>query len=349
MTVFNKEGASLEVTLRLARSDDAPRLIALMKKQHGSAYMPSFYQEDWLRGNIENKVLRIVLAELAGGGAAGMGGLDAGGLFPGSLVLILLTIGLPLRGFGISTHIHQFLLQTAATDPSYTCIYAYCMTLDTISQTLNRRFGSTMTGLVLNRYFYDTRAENYAGLSLPLKRSHVIACLPQAKKDAGLLHVPPAYTAYVSDIYKSLGVSCRLREAAQGEWNAAQPPAQSVLRMIHREQDRYCEIYVQRAGPDFTDILEGTLGEYAGREQQTFNAFINMNDPGAPGASGVLESRGFFFTGVQPLSGEYEYMIFHYSASLPVPFDKITVIPEFKEKFEWIQQRCEEARHGRAN
>ncbi|GHV89603.1 hypothetical protein AGMMS50268_01060 [Spirochaetia bacterium] len=61
MTVFNKDGASPEVTLHPARGDDAPRLIALMKKQHG--------------------------------GAGGMGS-----LFPGSLVLILLTIGLPLRG-----------------------------------------------------------------------------------------------------------------------------------------------------------------------------------------------------------------------------------------------------------
>jgi hypothetical protein len=90
------------------------------------------------------------------------------------------------------------------------------------------------------------------------------------------------------------------------------------------------------------------LSQYGALENQDFNALINLNDPGSPGACCMLEERGFFFTGLQPLAGSYEYMILHYSPAIAVPFERVMVIPEFEEQFKYIQTKYKEARHDTA-
>jgi hypothetical protein len=106
---------------------------------------------------------------------------------------------------------------------------------------------------------------------------------------------------------------------------------------------------VQRPGNDFKDILNKMLEQHSGVANQTFTVFLNLNDPACPQACRLLEERGFFFTGIQPLSGAYEYLLMHYSPSLPVPFDQIAVVPEFKERFEYIHYLYQEATHGQTN
>jgi hypothetical protein len=107
-----------------------------------------------------------------------------------------------------------------------------------------------------------------------------------------------------------------------------------------------CELFVHEAAADFAGIPARILGQYGALEGQTFNAFINLNDPGCRYACRILEEQGFFFTGVQPLAGKNEYVLMHYSPSIPVPFDKIMVIPEFKNQLEFIQDRYKEAQNG---
>ncbi|GHV91011.1 hypothetical protein AGMMS50268_15140 [Spirochaetia bacterium] len=329
MTVYNKEGASPEVNIRLAEGDDASRLIDLMKKQHGNSYMPSFYQEPWVRHGMESGELHFALAELSDGTLAGIIGADAGNVFTGSLVFILLVVDKPLRGFGMGKMLHHFILNAKPWD-QYTCIYGHCMSLDPVSQMNHIEFGYKMTGLFLNRYQFDPGAEYTADMSLPLKHCHVIACLPRAKRDAGLLYAPAAYIPYISRIYDSLGAAYTFAEV-----EPVYPHLNYTL--IQSDPHQYCEIFVKEGGSAFTSVLKENLEKYAPLERQSFNAFVSMNDPGCPAVCALLEDQGFFFTGIQPLSGQIEYLLYHYSPSIPVPFDKIAVVPEFKKDFEWIR------------
>jgi hypothetical protein len=217
------------------------------------------------------------------------------------------------------------------------------MTLDIVSQKTHLEFGFHMTGLLLNDYFHDTTAEYLVGVSLPVKYNVVVACLPQAKHNADPLYVPRAYGDYITGVYKSLGVAFSLRD---GKYPV---PLHSVYTLSDIKEHLHCELIVSKPGNDFKDILDKMLEQYSGLENQSFTVFINLNDPGCPQACRLLEERGFFFTGLQPLSGPCEYLLMHYSPSLPVPFDRIAVVPEFKERFDYIHQLYQKASHGKTN
>jgi GNAT superfamily N-acetyltransferase len=329
----------------LADPDDAPHLITLLIKQHGKNYPNrQFYDEEWVRRGLESKSLHFAVVELRDGTLAGMVGCDAGNVSPGSLMFMLMTIVPSLRGFGLGKHLHNFLLQIAAFD-KYTCIYMHCLTLDTASQTFCNRSGGRMTGLLLNRYIYDTETENLSGLHLPLKRTHLVSCIPKAKQEVGVLYTPSAHVAYIEDVYESLGVAYRFDNHEEAKPRAMR----SLLTITQYEDHRYCELMIKETGHDFAPILGDVLKQYSTLEQQTFNVFINLNDPGCPDGCRGLEEQGFFFTGLQPLSGKYEYMIMHYSPHIPVAFDNIMVIPEFNTQFSYIQHKYQEVQRDRKN
>jgi hypothetical protein len=217
------------------------------------------------------------------------------------------------------------------------------MTLDTRSQRNHIEFGYHMTGLLLNDYIYDTTAEYLRGLSLPVKQTVLVACLPRAKKDAGILYIPPSYRDYIVGVYKPMGITF---SEGSGERLTDFP---SIYNLDNMTEHRYCELLVQKPGDDFKEVLVKMLGQYGGPENQSFTVFVNLNDPGCPHACRLLEEQGFFFTGIQPLSGQYEYLLMHYSPALPVPFDRVVVVPEFKERFDYIHHLYQEVFHGQAD
>jgi hypothetical protein len=200
-----------------------------------------------------------------------------------------------------------------------------------------------MTGLLPNGYFNDPTAEYLVGLSLPVKDVLLVACLPRVKKDVGILYIPPSYSEYIVGVYRSLGVIARIET---GEFPSG---FASVYSLSDISEHRYCELFVQKTGDDFKEVLVKMHGQYGGQENQSFTVYVNLNDPGCPHACRLLEEQGFFFTGVQPLSGQYEYLLMHYSPALPIPFDRVAVVPEFKERFDYIHHLYQEASHGQAD
>jgi hypothetical protein len=340
MTLHNKNGDAIDITVRLAKPCEAPRLIELLIKQHGYNYPNSnLYDEDFMYHGLENKTLYFIVPELTDGTIVGMVGASVENTFKGSIPFILLVVEMSLRGFEIGKILHRSLIDAAFWD-AYTCIYGHCLTLDTISQSNHIAFGYKMTGFIFNRYIYDTMAENLSGLPLPLKRSHLVACFPKAKQDAGTLYLPSSYANFITDIYRSLGVAYTLKDVKDGIVEKTQ------YDFEQKDKHRYGELLVTKTGNDFTDILSDILTRYMTLENQSFNAFVNLNDPGCPAACAILEKKGFFFTGLQPLAGEYEYMIMHYSPAIPVPFEKIAVVPEFQKQFIAIQYLYKERKHG---
>jgi hypothetical protein len=204
MTLHNKKGDSLDVTVRLAKPSEAPRLVELMIKQHGYNNPNSnFYDEGFMRRSMENKTLYFSVVELTDGTIVGMIGASVEST---GVLFLLLTVDIPLRGFGMGKIIHRLLLDTGLWD-AYSCVYSCCLTLDTVSQSIHIDFGYHPSGLILNRYIYDAGAENLGGLSLPLKRTHLLMCLPKAKRDVGILCPPPSHAAFIADVYRSLGVA----------------------------------------------------------------------------------------------------------------------------------------------
>jgi GNAT superfamily N-acetyltransferase len=336
MTLYNKRREAMEVTIRLARQEDVPDIITLLIKQHGNYYPNAdFYNTDFLRGAIKKEELYVAVAELENGLVAGITGANKKNQFAGALELNMLTIRPSHRGFALGKRLLSFLLETLHPE-TYTCTYTHCMSLDVISQKICADLGCNITGALLNCYRVDAHAENFSGLDLPVKHNLVVTCLAEGKKDAGPLYAPPAHAAYITGVYDALGAAYTLmdREGTPGS-------SPSVCTVIQIEEHRYCEIFAEKIGPDFEGILEDALKQYAPLEKQSFNVFINLNDPAAPRACVFLGERGFSFAGIHPLSGLYEYIIFHYSPALAISFDRIAVLPGFAKNFAYIRDRYE--------
>jgi GNAT superfamily N-acetyltransferase len=336
MKIYNKRGTCLDVAIRLARPDEASKLIALMTLQHGKSYPDhTAYNEGFLREHIEKDLYQFIVAEQSDGTAIGMVGSKKENAFPGSVVFTSLVVDPRFRGFGLGKRLHRYLLDLHSWE-TYTCIWGHCVTVDTLTQANHDEFGYATTGILPNRYTFDTKESKfgaYLAVPPPLKHSHLVACLPQGKRDAGLLYAPSSYRGYIAEVYESMQITYRIREPETDT-----PVMESSLLTIDQnETHRYCEVMVQQTGADFTKILGKLLDRYASLERQTFNVFINLNDPGACFASRVLEEQGFCFTGLQPLAGPYEYMLYHYSPKILIPFDIIKVTPPFEERFAYIR------------
>jgi GNAT superfamily N-acetyltransferase len=335
MTVYNKRRETQEATIRLARQEDALDIITLLIKQHGIYHaFTDLYDADFVRRIIVNKELCIIVAELADGLVVGMIGANWKPQFAGTLEWIILTVRPAYRGFGIGKLLVSFLNQTLPAK-RYAGIYGHCMSLDTISQGIFAGLGHHATGALLNCYRMDAHAENFAGLALPFKYNLIVTCLPGSKKDTGPLYVPPVHAGYIRGIYESLGVAYTLRK---GEEPGAAP---SVGTVVQKEEHRYCELRAEEIGLDFEKMLDDAIKQYEPLEVQSFNARINLNDPAAPWACRLLEDRGFSFAGLHALAGPREYMIAHYSPVIPVPFDRIAILPGFAGEFAYIREQHE--------
>jgi GNAT superfamily N-acetyltransferase len=318
----------------LARQEDVPDIITLLIKQHGNYYANvDLYSADFIRKVIKNGDLYIAVAERADGLIAGMAGANRKTRFAGTLEWTMLTIRPSCRGFDMGRRLLSFLRQTLEPD-LYTCIYGHCMSLDTASQGILAGLGLCMTGAVLNCYRVDSHAENFAGLELPAKHSLLVTCLQGSKKNAGALYVPQAHREYIQAVYEALGAAYTFGEEVK-------PSGAPAVTVTQNEEHRYCEVFAEAAGLDFEKALKDTLEQYGALEQQSFNVFINLNDPAAPWACRVMEDQGFFFAGVHALSGAHEYMIFHYSPALPVPFDRIAVLPGYAGTWAYIRDQYE--------
>jgi ribosomal protein S18 acetylase RimI-like enzyme len=325
-----------EVTIRLARREDIPDIITLIIKQHGNSYpYVDLYSADFLRRVIEDKIMYIILAEFDGGQVVGMTGANNKTQFAGTREWIMLTIRPSCRGHGIGKKLTSF-LKGSLPQEGYTGIYAHSMTLDTASQKLLINLGHHITGALLNCYRVDARAENFAGLDLPFKHNLIVTCLSGDKTEAGPRYGPPVHAGYVQGVYENLGAAYSLREDAGGE-----PEGVSACTVTQMDEHQYGEFLVTKIGPDLKKILGNTLDRYGAGEEQSFNAFINLNDPAAPWAYRLLEDRGFSFAGIHALSGACEYMILHYSPVLPIPFDRMAVLPGFSGEFAYIREQYE--------
>jgi GNAT superfamily N-acetyltransferase len=339
MKLRNHHGQSIDVTFRFASPEDAPVIVSMTRKQHGSAYASGFFDEGWVRSRLERNALRFCFACLEGGQVAGMVGSDAENTFPGTVVFILLTLEKVLRGYGLGRLLLRFLFDHTRREDAAS-IYGYCIGHDTRSQENHIEMGFQMTGMALNRYYYDTaHAENLAGELLPRKRNHVIACLKCAKNSAGTLWAPEKYRSFIADVYTRLGAGFAFAADAA----AAAEASRSKVTISENPAQKYADIFAEKAGRDFGEVIDALLAGRAGEEDQTYNAYINLNNGSAPFAAEALEARGFFFTGVQPLSADTEYMVMHCSPRLPVPFDALKVVPEFSGQLARIRRYYEEA------
>ncbi len=322
------------LNIRMAKAREAHELVKLLRKQHGDLHPNrKYYDEMYIADAIRDGRLAFVICETPSGDCVGMICADAESEFAGCLLFCLLTVLPAYRGHALGDHMQRF-LNEALDDTKYDCLYAHCLTLDTVSQNTKKRYGYHPTGLLLNRYYFDRRAENVAGLELTLRRSHLVMCKPMAKRDAGMIYPPAEVRDAVYGVYDALGVAYAL----PGQMPDA--PEKSAARVREYARHRYLELFIQGTGDDIEKIIRRYFSPDMLAGGWSFTAFVDMRRAGCARAYDILKERGFFYTGLQPLTGEGEYMILHNSRDAGRTMDALALIPDFDAPM--IRRLCEE-------
>ncbi|MDR1070911.1 MAG: hypothetical protein LBL37_09045 [Gracilibacteraceae bacterium] len=329
-----KDAADPRIDIRFARPDEAPRLIALLRRQHGGLYpRASYYDEGFIAEAVATEKLRFAVAVAGDGETAGMICAGVQSDDPPVLVFSLLTVLPAWRGQGLGSRMQDFLdTRLPLSRYAYTCMY--CLTLDTASQHNSVKRGYVPTGLLPHRYLFDPAAANLEGEALPLKRSHLLLCRAFSRRDAGPLFCPDELADFTAEVFGALGVGFSRGAAAARSSRLAGGP--SVFRLVQNEEHRYCEIWIERAGGDLPDLLRAAR-RYDALPAQTYCVSLNMAHANCPGAYRVLREQGYVCTGLAPFAAGGAYLLFYRSPSVALDYGRLALHPSFRALWEKIK------------
>ncbi len=318
-----------ELSIRMATKKDVPQLIELLIRQHGMVNpKQSYYDLAYMEMAVESRLIIFNVLVHTSGKLYGMLGMDSDCMFKGACLGCLLTILPEARGNGFAPKMLDHMEKYGQLD-SFASVYGHALTLDTASQKMLLRLGWLPTGIIFDRYYFDKSAQNLQGLDLPAKRTHLVMVQPRAKKSAGIIYPPACLAEETAGIYRESNFPCRI------EQDPGPATLKTVMTLYHNDYHDLTEILVNTVGSDFEQVLTPLIQAHTA-PADVINVFLNMNLPGCSQACEFLQNSHFFFTGIQPLMKNAEYLIFHRSQK-PIDFSHLATIPFFKDVLAYIR------------
>ena len=304
--------------IRRALPGDAQALVALIRSQHGATNPhEGIYAPAYLAQQLASEAIAAVLAEDEHGAVLGtdFAGKERG--FSEGLAFYLLIVRPDARGNRLSRRMQQH-LQDSLPLREYGCVYMHCLALNTINQQCAALLGYVPTGIMPRRFLFDPVSERAYGQPLPARRSHLMMCMAMAKRHVGALHIPEAYAGFITETYARLGVQIGSGTTAPGE----------IERVTYADH-QYQDIFVEGIGANFQGRIERMLGEEG---YDSANVFLTMQHTATLAACAILEELGCKFTGIAPLAGRVEMMIYHYDRQKTELFEGIAMPDDFRRQ-----------------
>ena len=315
-------GKAVDFTLRPARREDAPHIIACIRDAYGDTYVkPLFYTTQGVVQHEESGEMRFSVVETSDGDIAGITACECSEHFPGMAEIACQVIRREYNGFGLALPLACHSMHRAEELP-LSGQFARALGCHLISQKTLAGMGFTACGFLLNvfdkeRFLHRYENGDYA------KIPQSVAVKRQRKDQAGSIWLPEELQPVARPIYEKLGLPYTLRK---------QDPAAALPTLWDEEQNEVhstLTLWSRRCGPDFETSLAGHLAPLAARPGQSVNLYLNISLPGCAVAYEAARRMGFFFTGFLPCAGDGEYILLHNPLSLPVRLDNIPHIPEY--------------------
>lgn len=338
----NPNGGGIQI--RMANEKDAQSIILLMQLQHGALNPHRWmYHKEKLQKEIRAQHLQAILAVDAFDKPLGMicAGREEG--FERGLLFYLLTVRPEARGVNLGLRMQQEFDRNISFS-GYHCAYMQCLTVDTISQKNVSKLGYHPTGLIGERYLFDENAAHLKEIRLPQRRSHMMMVKALKNDSISCFPLPRPYGDFIRDTYEKLGI--KIIEVALGPQTKRQHKGPAILPFYYPEH-RYKDYLVYEIQKDFPLQVEAMVSD---ADYESVNVFLNLNQVHIKEACCILEEKGGLFTGLLPLAGQYEYMIFHFSKTKVAWLEQIQVLDCFSESrlYQEMMKRVEdENRKGR--
>lgn len=340
----NKADNILHVTFRPCKPEDAELLIQCIQGEYGDTYFKrSFYEPEYLRQRMEDGSILFMVAETDERQIAGM--LILKSFYPTeSMCEIASQIFIKkYRGYHMAYPFFCYAMDILKKK-SYSAAYCLPVVFHDITQRLLYRLGLRATGFILNVFDLSVIHHSYQN-GRNVKHSQAVQIMPMGKRTIGKLYVPVEHQEMVEEIYRNLGILCEFADSdVQSESDAqfqSNVPAPKVLKKAiiwtNDEVQSNCEIMVKTVSDSLECEIKSIERRYLENDRQTFNVFLNMNDPQAVQGYHMLRKMGYFFTGIKPLCSENEYMILHNAKKIPIFGEDYILTEEFRRLWNYIQ------------
>ena len=234
------------------------------------------------------------------------------------------------RGRGIMKMMMASLIEMAK-ERGLLGLYGEAITVHTISQRVNAKFGFSSTALLLGT-FPSTRIvgieSNYGQ-----RISVVLDFLHLKKRSSALFYAPSRYRRALKEIYRGLGV-----EAEAGRRRAGELPAVSRLKLSVNSAVGTAEIVVKKAGKDLVDRITRKRDRLFEKGISTVYLDFPLSLPETRELPN-LKPYGFVFAGLMPLFHRGEDYLRFQSVKESYDMAKIKVYSELATKIKRIVGR----------
>lgn len=276
--------------IRLLRADEAPRLVACVRRCYGDSYLdPGQYDAD------------AIAAAIAGGRRHSLVAVTAGGEVVGHMGLVLrrpgdntadagLTLVDPdFRGRGLARAL-GLALGRRGRELSLVGAHDYPVTVHAATQRIGAGFGID-TGLLLANVPADLRFQQM-GVAGDARSASLIRYLPLAPAPERTLYAPAPYRERLAALCQRIPLARRLAPAG----DEAATGASDVATRVDARRG-ILRVDVLRVGADLAERIEALRCDPTPVACQVD---LPLGDPGAAAACRGLRSRGFFWGGLLP-------------------------------------------------
>lgn len=311
--------------IRKYRVGDEKGMIGCIRSEYEDTYFRrAFYYARHIRDEAEKGYMNFFVIQTMLGEIAGMAVLMESAQEKGVGEIESLIIKQKYRGYGLADQMFAYGIKQAGKG-EYGAFLSLPVLYHDMTQRLLCRRGFCGTGFLLNVFDGEQIVHSYDN-GRNKKHSLGVLVMAQKKKDAGCLYLPKEHEGFCADIYDRLGVSY-LVEAAEDE---KMLPPYTAFSCHNDGQQHSLEIRINKVGANMQAVIWQIHKQHPLAGKQTANVLLNINDKNAITAYRILEKEGYFFTGLKPLCGEFEYLIMHHPATVEFYPEDYILSPEFR-------------------
>jgi hypothetical protein len=277
-------------TVRRFRRDDAPGVIACVRRIYGDSYIhPDLYHPDRLvRLNATGELVSLIALDAAETvvGHYGLERPDLGPVAEEGEAMVL-----PEHRHHHLMEALRALLEEEAHRLDLTGLFGRAVTNHVFSQIVQERYGLRPCGISLGA---SPRTMHNMAEALPQRMSLLLAFKYLRPPARVVAHAPPEHQAICARIYEQLGLRAEFAEPA-----APKGAGQVAVHFLPEKQQAL--IRVGRAGADTAEQIRRARRDL-GNDPAVEVVFLELPlaQAGTPGLCRAAQEEGFFFSGLGP-------------------------------------------------
>jgi len=237
----------------------------------------------------------------------------------------------------LGSQITEYLMKTAR-EKNLVGVYAYTVTVHTISQKMAAKAGLQPLSILLAA---SPMTWNFKGITEQVNQriSVVLGFKYLQTPQPRVIYLPERHETMIRRLYGSLHAGHRFEKAQSAPVEAL--PAKSVLRTEIAEVENSAGISIVQVGNDLVAAVRAELRKLCVKDIDSIALGVSLEDGTAARYLDRFEEMGFFFAGVFPETPIGDALVLQYLNNLEFDYASVNILPgDSQELLDYIL-RCD--------